>query len=182
MQEFQRARGMGRYQGVDIDDPDAWARPKEHYPFIETHDLEGDRFSIPNDGDIDPAQVTQALGQGGAGPGSAKILRFCPATGVQAGRRRVDHRRRAKGEIRCEYVVNAAGYYAQRVGEMVQALWRAYRADDGDEPPVPLCPRRYAELAAWCRSEMGGKLPLLRDVDSSYYLRQEKNGLQPRAL
>ena len=32
------------------------------------------------------------------------------------------------------------------------------------------------ELAAW--SQRGGrKLPLLRDVDSSYYLRQEKNGM-----
>jgi dimethylglycine dehydrogenase len=29
---------------------------------------------------------------------------------------------------------------------------------------------------------MGRKLPLLRDVDVSYYLRQEKNGLQPGPL
>jgi dimethylglycine dehydrogenase len=32
------------------------------------------------------------------------------------------------------------------------------------------------ELAAWSK-EAGHKLPLLRDVDSSYYLRQEKNGM-----
>lgn len=32
------------------------------------------------------------------------------------------------------------------------------------------------ELAAWSR-EAGHKLPLLRDVDSSYYLRQEKTGM-----
>ena len=32
------------------------------------------------------------------------------------------------------------------------------------------------ELAAWMK-ETGRKLPLLRDVDSSYYLRQEKTGL-----
>jgi dimethylglycine dehydrogenase len=31
------------------------------------------------------------------------------------------------------------------------------------------------EVAAWT-AEAGHKLPLLRDVDSSYYLRQEKNG------
>ena len=32
------------------------------------------------------------------------------------------------------------------------------------------------ELAAWSK-EAGHKLPLLRDVDTSYYLRQEKNGM-----
>ena len=32
------------------------------------------------------------------------------------------------------------------------------------------------ELAAWSK-EHGKKLPLLRDVDTSYYLRQEKNGM-----
>ncbi|MEP6566002.1 MAG: FAD-dependent oxidoreductase, partial [Mesorhizobium sp.] len=32
------------------------------------------------------------------------------------------------------------------------------------------------ELAAWSK-EQGKKLPLLRDVDTSYYLRQEKNGM-----
>ena len=37
------------------------------------------------------------------------------------------------------------------------------------------------ELAAWSR-EAGRKLPLLRDVDSSYYLRQEKIRHEPRPL
>ncbi|MGO7917267.1 hypothetical protein ACC702_38245, partial [Rhizobium ruizarguesonis] len=32
------------------------------------------------------------------------------------------------------------------------------------------------ELAAWYK-EKGHKLPLLRDFDSSYYLRQEKTGM-----
>jgi hypothetical protein len=59
------------------------------------------------------------------------------------------------------------------VGEWF-ALWRATRADDGDEPPVH-ADRRGARGGAWTE-ETGHKLPLLRDVDSSYYLRQEKNG------
>ena len=32
------------------------------------------------------------------------------------------------------------------------------------------------ELAAWSKED-GHKLPLLRDVDTSYYLRQEKTGM-----
>jgi dimethylglycine dehydrogenase len=46
----------------------------------------------------------------------AKIVRFCPATGIEPREWRMD-RHTPKGDIRCEYVVNAAGYYAQRVGE-----------------------------------------------------------------
>jgi dimethylglycine dehydrogenase len=58
---------------------------------------------------------------------------------------------------------------------MVQALRRAHRADDGDEPSVHAFDE-VPEVAAWSAEEAGHKLPLLRDVDSSYYLRQEKNG------
>ncbi|MEM9198129.1 MAG: FAD-dependent oxidoreductase, partial [Pseudomonadota bacterium] len=113
MQEFERAKGMGRYQGLDIEILSPSELP-DRYPFIETHDLAGALYD-PNDGDIDPAQVTQALAKGARMMG-AQILRFTPATGVRRenGEWIVETE---KGEIRCEYVVNAAGYYAQRVGE-----------------------------------------------------------------
>ncbi len=68
----------------------------------------------------------------------------------------------AQGEIRCEYVSNAAGYYAREVGKML----RPRRADDGDEPSVrPF--RTDPELAAWSK-EAGHKLRSFADVDSSY--------------
>ena len=62
MQEFQRAKGMGLYQGMEIDilSPD---EIRAKYPFIETHDLKGALYD-PADGDIDPAQLTQALAKG----------------------------------------------------------------------------------------------------------------------
>ena len=80
MREFQRVKGMGRYQGMDIDvvGPD---EIRARYPFIETHDLKGALYD-PNDGDIDPAQLTQALAKGARDLG-AKIVRFCPVTGVR---------------------------------------------------------------------------------------------------
>ena len=99
---------MGRYQGMDVKmcTPDEL---KELYPFLETHDLEGGMYD-PYDGDIDPAQLTQALAKGSRDMG-AKIIRFCPVTGV----RRADGEwavETEQGEIRCQYVVNAAGYRA----------------------------------------------------------------------
>lgn len=171
MQEFERARSMGNYQGLDLEMM-AVSDMKDRYPFIETHDLEGGLWD-PADGDIDPAQLTQALAKGAREMG-ARIERFCPATGVtREGSEWIVHT--DKGDIRCEYVVNAAGYYAQRVAE-----W--FKPYGGRTLPMTVMSHQYflteeiPELAAWTK-ENGRKVPLLRDVDTSYYLRQDKNGL-----
>ena len=170
MQEFARAAAMGRYQGMDIKilTPE---EVKEIYPFIETHDLAGALYD-PNDGDIDPAQVTQALAKGAREMGQ-KIIRFCPATGVtQTDDGWIVHTE--KGDIACDYVVNAAGYYAQRVGE-----W--FKPYGGRTVPMMVMSHQYLlseeipEIEAHTKAT-GKKLPLLRDVDVSYYLRQEKHG------
>jgi len=169
MQEFERAAGMGRYQGMDIEILSN-ADTQKRYPFLETHDMEGALYD-PHDGDIDPAQLTQALAKGARDMGQ-KILRFTPATGVtRDGDEWIVHTE--KGDIRCEFVVNAAGYYAQRVGE-----W--FKPYGGRTVPMMVMSHQYLlseevpELATHTKEH--GKLPLLRDVDSSYYLRQEKNG------
>ena len=45
MQEFQRAKGMGRYQGMDIDVV-GLDEIKRRYPFIETHELKGALYKM----------------------------------------------------------------------------------------------------------------------------------------
>ena len=80
MQDFERAAGMGRYQGMALDICSV-DDLKDHYPFLETHDLSGGLYD-PNDGDIDPAQLTQALAKGARDLG-CKIFRFTPAIGIQ---------------------------------------------------------------------------------------------------
>ncbi|WP_400083685.1 FAD-dependent oxidoreductase [Yoonia sp. R78084] len=172
MQEFARAMGMGNYQGLNLRlmTPDD---AKEMYPFLETHDLEGALYD-PDDGDIDPAQLTQALAKGARQMG-AKIERFCSATGVTQHPNGTWTVHTEKGDIDCEKVVNAAGYYAQRVGE-----W--FKPYGGRTVPMVTMSHQFflteeiPELKAWTE-KMGHKVPLLRDVDSSYYLRQDKNGL-----
>ncbi|KIC22213.1 MULTISPECIES: GcvT family protein [unclassified Leisingera] len=171
MQEFERAMSMGRYQGIPME---MWTpeETKEHYPFLETHDLAGVLYD-PTDGDIDPAQLTQALAKGARDLG-AKILRFTPATSVTQHEDGTWTVHTEKGDIDCEYVVNAAGYYAQRVGEM-------FKPYGGRTVPAMVMEHQYLlteqipEVEAWSK-EHGGKLPLIRDVDVSYYLRQEKHG------
>ena len=170
VQEFERACGMGRYQGMDMQMLSP-AEAKELYPFMDTKGLKGVLYD-PSDGDIDPSQLTQALAKGARDLG-ARIERFCPATGVtRDGDEWVVHT--DKGDIRCEYVVNAAGYYAQQVGE-----W--FKPYGGRTVPMMVMSHQYLltdeipEIGEY--TEKHGKLPLMRDVDSSYYLRQEKTGL-----
>ncbi|MFV1462886.1 FAD-dependent oxidoreductase [Phaeobacter sp. JH57H2] len=171
MQEFERACSMGRYQGIGME---IWTpeQAKERYPFLETHDLKGVLWD-PSDGDIDPAQVTQALAKGARDMG-ARIIRFCPATGVSQKEDKTWIVHTGKGDIACDYVVNAAGYYAQRVGE-----W--FKPYGGRTVPMMVMSHQYLlteqipEIEEHTK-KTGKKLPLIRDVDVSYYLRQEKNG------
>ena len=166
LREFRRVAGMGRHQGLDLEIL-APGEIGDRYPFLETHDLTGALYD-PNDGDIDPAQLTQALAKGARAMG-ARVERFCPVGGVRReGAEWVIAT--PKGEVRCEFVVNAAGYYAREVGAMF-----------GRRVPMMVMSHQYMlfdtvpEVAA-LSAETGRKLPLLRDVDSSYYLRQEKDG------
>ena len=114
MMEFERVMDMGRYQNMDMKllTPDELS---DYYPYIELHDLEGALYD-PTDGDIDPAQLTQALAKGARELG-AQIIRFSPVLSVKRdGTEWVIESE--KGTIRCDYVVNAAGYRAAEVGRM----------------------------------------------------------------
>ncbi|SLN35830.1 GcvT family protein [Pseudooctadecabacter jejudonensis] len=171
MEEFKRAKGQAKAQGLDLEilTPEEL---REYNPFMEIHDLEGGMWDSL-DGDIDPAQLTQALAKGARDAG-ARIERFCPVTGVD---RDGDEWviKTEKGDIRCEFVVNAAGYYAQRVGEM-------FKPHGGRTVPMVVMSHQYfltgqlPELEAWTK-EQGHKMPMIRDPDISYYLRQDKYGL-----
>ena len=171
MQEFEKVSGQALAQGLNMDILTN-AELKERHPFMEIHDLEGGMWDSL-DGDIDPAQLTQALAKGAREAGG-RIERFCPVIGLD---RDGDEWivKTEKGEIRAEFVVNCAGYYAQRVGEM-------FKPFGGRTVPMVVMSHQYflteeiPELAAWTK-EKGHKLPLVRDVDISYYLRQDKNGL-----
>ncbi|MEO1120219.1 MAG: FAD-binding oxidoreductase, partial [Pseudomonadota bacterium] len=119
MMEFERVVSMGKHQGLSME-MCSTQDLKDRYPFLETHDLAGGLYD-PSDGDIDPAQLTQALAKGARDLG-AKITRFCSVTGARRENGEwvlgLEANDGTTGEIRCEYVVNAAGYRAQEVGAM----------------------------------------------------------------
>ena len=163
MEEFRHVERMGRQMGVELQEMSN-KDMQDIYPFLETHDLHGGQWD-PYDGDIDPAQLTQALAKGARDLG-ATIVRFCPVTSVKWNNDEwtvsTPH-----GDIQAEFVVNAAGYRANELGMMFGR----------DVPCVSLAHQYLITEAIPELTARDTKLPLLRDPDSSYYLRQEKDGL-----
>ncbi len=164
MDEFAHVRAMARSNGMEYDILTP-AEIVEKHPLITLDDLKGALWD-PYDGDIDPAQLTQALAKGARDLG-AKIKRFTKVTALAQlpdGRWRVTTDK--DGEIIADNVVNAAGY---RAGEVMALVGRSL--------PIVTMSHQYLvtedvpELVA--RSE---RLPLMRDPDVSYYLRQERHG------
>jgi dimethylglycine dehydrogenase len=138
---------------------------KDVYPLIDTKGVLGGLFH-PDDGHVDPAGVTQAMAKGAKMRG-AEIYRLNPVTDTTrspAGEWIVHTQ---NGDITCEYVVNCGGLWADKLGAMV-----------GLELPILAIEHQHIlfddvpEL-----KDTGLDLPLLRDPDTSYYMRQEIAGL-----
>jgi len=164
MFEFKQVHSMARAQGMEYEILTP-GEMRDCYPFLELHNLEGGLWD-PLDGDIDPSQLTQALAKGARDLG-VQIQRFNAVTAIGQqpnGEWRVVGN---KGTIICEKVINAGGYRGGEVASMV-----------GQYLPVVALSHQYLvtetipELAARDK-----KLPLFRDPDDSYYLRQEHQGL-----
>lgn len=164
-EEFKHVASLARVNGIELD-MISMDELKGYYPFIETHDLDSAQWD-PTDGDIDPSQLSQAYAKGARDLG-AKIVRNAPVTNIE----RLDSGEweitTPQGKIRCEKFVNAAGYRAREIGAMV-----------GRDVPCTTMAHQYlvSEQLEALTERGDTKLPLLRDPDSSYYLRQERDGL-----
>ena len=154
------ARGMG--VGFEVIDAQECAR---RHPLISTDNLLGGLWD-PMDGDIDPAQLCQALARRARKAG-AQVYRHTPVTGLTQHRDDSWTVQTKKGDIDCEIVVNACGYRVNEVGAMM-----------GVHHPVMSMEHQYfvtEEIAAI--RDAGHRMPLIRCPISDYYCRQEKNGL-----
>ncbi|PHO02523.1 FAD-dependent oxidoreductase [Rhodobacteraceae bacterium 4F10] len=155
-----QAQGMG----VEFEVIDAEECARRH-PLISTDNLVGGLWD-PHDGDIDPAQLCQALAFHARKAG-AEVYRNTPVTGLTQHKDDSWTVHTEHGDIDCEIVVNACGYRVNEVGAMM-----------GVEHPVASMEHQYfltEDIPAI--KEAGHRMPLLRCPISDYYSRQEKNGL-----
>ncbi len=168
MDEYRKYCGTANTIGVpfEIISP---AEVKELWPLCEVDDLVGALYH-PDDGHIAPVDVTNAMARGARQRG-AEIHRQTEVTGVEW---RASSQEwvlsTSQGEISCEHVVCATGNYARQIGRMfglsVPAIPVQHQYIVTDVVP---------ELKAY--REAGGKeLAVLRDSDSSFYLREERQG------
>jgi dimethylglycine dehydrogenase len=168
MDEYQYYAGVARTIGIDVRllTPD---QVKDIWPLCKTDDLLG-AIQHPDDGYIQPADLTQAMAKGARDAG-ATIHRFATVLGIdqKPGGEWVVHT--DKGDITCEHVVSATGNFARQTGSMVGL----------DLPVIPvqhqyIVTEPHPEIQA--RQAQGlPEMGVLRESDASYYLREENAGL-----
>ena len=105
--EFKHVVSQARAQGIEFEMLTP-AQIVERYPYITTDDLQAGLYD-PYDGDIDPAQLTQALAKGARDAG-ATIYRHTRVTAIERLPSGEWNIVTDKGEIRAQKVINAAGY------------------------------------------------------------------------
>jgi len=148
---------------------------KKHHPLINTDNMVGALWT-EGDGHIDPSSVTQAFASKARKLGG-KIYEHSEVVGVKqmpddtwevsilpAGQSQPH-------VVRARRVVNCAGLWAERIGQFA-----------GVHTPCTVLQHQYVitepvpEVKAY-HEKMGHQLPVLRDLEGSYYLRDEGDGI-----
>ena len=164
MQGYRHFASMARGMDVHFEVIDADECARRH-PLISTDNLVGGLWD-PLDGDIDPAQLCQALARRARKAG-AEVYRNTPVVALTQHKDDTWTVHTEHGDIDCDIVVNACGYRVNEVGAMM-----------GVHHPVMSMEHQYfltEEIPAI--KEAGHRMPLIRCPTSDYYCRQEKNGL-----
>ena len=165
--EFMYYAGIAETIGVKVNKLTP-AQLKELWPLCEIDGIIG-AIQHPDDGYIQPADLTQALAKGARNRG-AEIYRNTTVTAIEqlpSGEWLV---KTDKGDITCEHVVSCSGNFARKTGAMVGL----------DIPVIPV-EHQYivTEPSPLIRERQAKGLPemgVLREADSSWYLREENGG------
>jgi dimethylglycine dehydrogenase len=165
--EFMYYKGVADTLGVKVNVLTP-AEVKAIWPLCETDGLLG-AIQHPEDGYIQPADLTQALAKGARAMG-AEINRYTTVTSIERTASGEWLVRTDKGDIICEHIVSATGNFARKTGAMLGL----------DVPVIPvehqyIVTEPHPSVQARQRDglpEMG----VLREADSSWYLREENGG------
>jgi dimethylglycine dehydrogenase len=120
---------------------------------------------LPTDGHVDPTSLTMALAERARAAGASIRPRTLVVGLAQAGDGwRVETDR---GTIACEVVVDAAGMWARQVAALAGVR-------------LPIVPLQHHYVVTGTVPELAGargELPVLRDPEASFYIRQEGQAL-----
>jgi dimethylglycine dehydrogenase len=167
MDEYYQYAATARTIGVKVQflTPD---EIKKLWPMCNIDGLVGGIYH-PDDGYIQPADLTQALAKGARDRG-ATIYRNTPVLHIEQATSGGWVVKTENGDITCDHVVSATGNYARKTGEMVGL----------DIPVIPvehqyIVTEPHPELRQR-RAKGEPEMAVLRESDGSWYLREENGG------
>jgi sarcosine oxidase subunit beta len=136
---------------------------KDHWPFLYVGDLQGGTYT-PRDGYAGPYEVLQGFAKG-ARRGGVMLKEGVEVAGIRHKAGRVEGVVTSRGEtVKTPVVVNAAGPYAARLGDML-------------ELKIPVRPLRRQVFFTDPFASLPQETPLVIDLEHGWYMRREGRGL-----
>ena len=161
LEEYRRVSVFNRHCGVDVHEISA-REVAELFPLARVDDVLAG-FYIPDDGRVNPVDVTMSLAKGARMRG-VTIIEGVPVTGFRRARGAVTGVRTPLGDVEAEYVVNCAGMWARQLGELAGVS-------------IPLQAAEHYYLLTEAIEGVGSDWPVLEDPASYGYYREEGGGL-----
>jgi glycine cleavage system aminomethyltransferase T/glycine/D-amino acid oxidase-like deaminating enzyme len=161
LEEYRRVAAFNRLCGVDVHEISP-REVAELWPLARTDDVLAG-FYIPDDGRVNPVDVTMSLAKGARMQG-VTIIEGVPVTGFLRDRGTVTGVRTEQGDVEAEYVVNCAGMWARQLGELAGVS-------------IPLQAAEHYYLLTEPIAEVDSSWPVLEDPASYGYYREEGGGL-----
>ena len=168
MDEYLQYKGVADTIGVEVNvlSPQ---EIKDCWPLVSTENLIG-AIQHPEDGYIQPADLTQAFAKGARDKG-VKIEINTNVISIKRSPNDTWIVETDKGHIECEHVISCSGNFARKTGKMVGL----------DLPVIPV-EHQYivTEQHPLIKERKDKNLPelgVLRDSDASWYMREEAGGL-----
>ena len=167
MDEYFQYAATAKTIGIDVNflTPD---EVKAIWPLCETGNLVG-AILHPEDGYIQPADLTQAMAKGARARG-ATIYRNTAVLSIEQSSQGGWKIETNKGNITCDHVVSATGNYARQTGAMVGL-------------DIPVMPVEHQYIVTEPHPEIINRqnsglpeMAVLRESDGSWYLREENGG------
>ncbi|MFD2207683.1 GcvT family protein [Kiloniella antarctica] len=168
MDEYRYYVGVAKTLGVNV----RWLsieELKEIWPLCNTDGVLGAIQHI-DDGYVQPAELTTALAKGARNCG-AEIHQHTAVIGLEQQPDDSWLVKTDKGDITCEHVISCTGNFARKTGEMVGL-------------DIPVIPVEHQFIVTEAHPEIKARhaagLPemgVLRESDSSWYMREEAGGL-----
>lgn len=155
--EIQRSMSQAKSFGVECHALTA-GEAQQRFPYINTEGVEGAAY-IPGDGYIDPYALTQAYASVAKSKG-VRIQQDTLVTGIVIKGKEVVAVETENGRVVCDILVNCAGLWAKRVGEMAG---------------VPLASGivEHQYFLTEKKLEFPPDLTTLRDPDNNFYLKPD---------